>query len=138
MREAVLLVSDAIYSALRNHFICPENGALSPHTSGGQILPETSLIVWSPLRYSYAYFLLMLQNRAMLDIIPESLIQQIASEAIMASGNLSAIRKASPYCVKLMDSYCVGCGLLIAARIKERLHECPVYFRYEQPQTRAS
>jgi hypothetical protein len=87
----------------------------------------------------------MLQNRAMLDIIPESLIQQIASEAIMASGNLSAIRKASPYCVKLMESYCVGCGLLIAASplrrvltIMERLHECPVYFRYEQPQTRAS
>lgn len=42
-----------------------------------QILPETNLIVWSPLRYPYAYFLLMLLNRAVADIIPESLIHKL-------------------------------------------------------------
>jgi hypothetical protein len=39
----------------------------------------------------------------------------------------------------LVASYCKGCGLLIAASPKrktldvmERVHECPVYFHYEQ------
>jgi hypothetical protein len=57
----------------------------------------------------------------------------------------SAIRKASSYCVRLIESYCVGCGLLIAASprrqvlaIMEKLHECPVYFHYGQPEKRAS
>jgi len=38
---------------------------------------------------------------------------------------------------KLIESYCPACGLLIAAsprpevlRILERIHACPVYFRY--------
>ena len=51
------------------------------------------------------------------------------------------VRKASPYCAKLTESYCAGCGLLIAASpfrkvlaIMENLHQCPVYFHYPQPQ----
>jgi hypothetical protein len=39
----------------------------------------------------------------------------------------------------LVASYCKGCGLLIAASptrktldVMENLHECPVYFHYEQ------
>ena len=63
----------------------------------------------------------------------------------MASDPSSSVRKASPHCVKLIESYCVACGLLIAASprrrilaVMEKLHECPVYFRYEHPHTRAS
>lgn len=63
----------------------------------------------------------------------------------MVSSHPTSMRKASPYCLKLIESYCLGCGLLIAASprrrillVMERLHECPVYFRYEQPQERAS
>ena len=48
-------------------------------------------------------------------------------------------RKVSPYSQRLLESYCPGCGLLIAASpsrkilaIMERLHTCPVYFRYSQ------
>lgn len=50
-----------------------------------------------------------------------------------------AVRKASPYHVRLIESYCLGCGLLIAASPRdkilatmERLHMCPVYFRRGQ------
>jgi hypothetical protein len=63
----------------------------------------------------------------------------------MASGDFRAFRKASPYCVRLIESYCHGCGLLIAASprrrvltIMEKLHHCPVYFRYPQRLPRAS
>jgi hypothetical protein len=65
-------------------------------------------------------------------------------ESNMASGHPFSTRKASPYCVKLIESYCVACGLLIAASprrrilaVMEKLHECPVYFHYEQPLKRA-
>jgi len=54
-------------------------------------------------------------------------------------------RKASPYSKKLIESYCSACGLLIAASprrqvlaIMEKLHRCPVYFRYPQKIRRAS
>jgi len=47
------------------------------------------------------------------------------------------LRKSNPYAPRLIESYCPGCGLLIAASpskkvlaIMERLHVCPVYFRY--------
>jgi hypothetical protein len=57
----------------------------------------------------------------------------------------TSIRKASPYCAKLIESYCLACGLLIAAgpqrrvlAVMERLHTCPVYFHYPQPLKRAS
>jgi len=63
----------------------------------------------------------------------------------MASGHSSSIRKTNPHSVKLIESYCLACGLLIAASprrrilaVMEKLHECPVYFRYEQPLKRAS
>jgi hypothetical protein len=55
------------------------------------------------------------------------------------------VRRASPFCARLIESYCAGCGLLIAASplrnilsIMERLHECPVYFHYPQSEKRAS
>lgn len=57
----------------------------------------------------------------------------------MTSGHAAAIRKASPFCRKLIESYCVACGLLIAASprsrtlsVMEKLHICPVYFNYSQ------
>lgn len=63
----------------------------------------------------------------------------------MVSSDPSSTRKASPYCVKLIESYCVSCGLLIAASprrriltVMEKLHQCPVYFHYPQPLKRAS
>jgi hypothetical protein len=66
-------------------------------------------------------------------------------ESNMASGHPSSTRKASPHSVKLIESYCVACGLLIAASprrrilaVMEKLHECPVYFHYEQRLKRAS
>ena len=49
----------------------------------------------------------------------------------------SVIRKPNAFCARLIESYCFGCGLLIAASprigilsVMERLHTCPVYFRY--------
>ncbi len=63
----------------------------------------------------------------------------------MVSSHPTSVRKASPYCVKLIESYCLACGLLIAASprrkilgVMEKLHQCPVYFHYEQPLKRAS
>jgi 5-methylcytosine-specific restriction endonuclease McrA len=63
----------------------------------------------------------------------------------MASGDVPPFRKASPYCARLVESYCHTCGLLIAASpqrrvlaIMERLHRCPVYFRYPRRMSRAS
>jgi hypothetical protein len=63
----------------------------------------------------------------------------------MAFSHPSATRKASPHCAKLIESYCHGCGLLIAASprrrvlaLMEKLHQCPVYFHYPQPVKRAS
>jgi hypothetical protein len=48
-------------------------------------------------------------------------------------------RKISPYSAKLVESYCPGCELLIAASpsrkildTMEKLHDCPVHFRYPQ------
>ncbi len=48
-------------------------------------------------------------------------------------------RKAAPFAVGLVASYCKGCGLLIAASprrktldVMETLHHCPVYFHYHQ------
>ena len=55
------------------------------------------------------------------------------------SVNLHPIRKVNPYAFRLLESYCPGCGLLIAASpsrkilaVMEKLHVCPVYFRYSQ------
>lgn len=49
------------------------------------------------------------------------------------------LRIASQFSPKLMESYCPGCGLLIAASpfprvlsVMETLHSCPVYFHYDQ------
>jgi hypothetical protein len=62
----------------------------------------------------------------------------------MVSSHPTSVRKASPYCIKLIESYCLACGLLIAASprrkilgVMEKLHKCPVYFHYEQPLKRA-
>jgi len=48
-------------------------------------------------------------------------------------------RRASPFAVGLVESYCEGCGLLIAASprrktldVMEKVHKCPVYFHYPQ------
>jgi hypothetical protein len=48
-----------------------------------------------------------------------------------------SVFKVNPRHPKLVESYCPSCGLLIAAsprpevlRILERIHACPVYFRY--------
>jgi hypothetical protein len=75
----------------------------------------------------------------------QSLSSKNCIEGNMASSHPFSIRKTSPYCVKLLESYCVGCGLLIAASprrqilaIMEKLHECPVYFHYPQQERRAS
>jgi hypothetical protein len=50
-----------------------------------------------------------------------------------------SLLKLNPRHPKLIESYCPGCGLLIAAsprhevlRILERIHACPVYFRYSK------
>ena len=58
----------------------------------------------------------------------------------MPSGHPFSTRNVNPLCVKLIESYCKGCGLLIAASPRrrilafmEKLHRCPVYFHYEQP-----
>jgi hypothetical protein len=63
-----------------------------------------------------------------------------ASNFAMSVGPNSPVRKASPYCARLIESYCAGCGLLIAASpsrrvlsVMENLHQCPVYFQYPQP-----
>jgi hypothetical protein len=63
----------------------------------------------------------------------------------MPSSHPFSTRKVSSSCARLIESYCIGCGLLIAASpkrkilaIMEKLHECPVYFHYEQPLKRAS
>jgi len=51
--------------------------------------------------------------------------------------NKHGIRKVSAHTPKLVESYCPGCELLIAASpfswvltLMEKLHRCPVYFRY--------
>jgi len=50
-----------------------------------------------------------------------------------------SVLKVNPSHPKLIESYCPACGLLIAAsprpevlRIFERIHACPVYFRYQK------
>ncbi len=50
-----------------------------------------------------------------------------------------SVLKVNPRHPKLIESYCPACGLLIAAsprpqvlRILERIHICPVYFRYQK------
>jgi hypothetical protein len=55
-----------------------------------------------------------------------------------SDGKLS-LWKVNPHHTKLMEIYCPGCGLLIAAsprpevlRILERIHVCPVYFQYRK------
>lgn len=57
----------------------------------------------------------------------------------LAPSNPHVIRKPNASLPKLIESYCPGCGLLIAASpsrkilgIMEKLHACPVYFRYPQ------
>jgi len=62
----------------------------------------------------------------------------------MSFGSNTAVRKASPHCAKLIESYCAVCGLLIAASpfreiltLMENLHHCPVYFRYPRRLNRA-
>jgi hypothetical protein len=79
-----------------------------------------------------------------LERIPESLLESTASDFNMRAGHPSAIRKASPFCAKLIESYCAHCGLLIAASprrrvlsVMEKIHACPVYFFYPQPLKRA-
>jgi hypothetical protein len=51
-----------------------------------------------------------------------------------------AVLKVNPHHPQLIEAYCPGCGLLIAAsfrpevlRILERIHACPVYFTYSGP-----
>jgi hypothetical protein len=60
-----------------------------------------------------------------------------ASNVGMRHRASGALRKANPHSLRLIESYCEGCGLLIAASprtqilaVIERLHTCPVYFRY--------
>jgi len=50
-----------------------------------------------------------------------------------------SVRVVTWFAVGLVASYCKGCGLLIAASprrktldIMETLHQCPVYFHYDQ------
>jgi len=52
---------------------------------------------------------------------------------------LAIRRRANPFAVGLVESYCEGCGLLIAASprrktldVMEKVHTCPVYFHYTQ------
>lgn len=61
---------------------------------------------------------------------------------VMPSSGKPARHKTSLYCARLIESYCEGCGLLIAASplaavltTMERLHVCPVYFRYPLPRS---
>lgn len=51
----------------------------------------------------------------------------------------TAVRKVNMACATLIESYCKGCGLLIAAsprmqilKVMERIHTCPVYCCYAQ------
>ena len=53
----------------------------------------------------------------------------------MSISHPTSVRKASPYCVKLIESYCLACGLLIAASprrrilaVMERLYRVPGVF----------
>jgi len=57
--------------------------------------------------------------------------------AVTRSDGKFSVFKMNPYHPKLIEAYCPGCGLLIAAsprpdvlRILERIHACPVYFQY--------
>jgi hypothetical protein len=56
---------------------------------------------------------------------------------ISRSSSKLSVFKVNPHHPKLIESYCPACGLLIAAsprpevlRILERIHACPVYFKY--------
>lgn len=57
----------------------------------------------------------------------------------------AAIRKVNIGCAALIESYCKGCGLLIAAsprthilKVMESIHRCPVYCCYQQSVMRSS
>jgi hypothetical protein len=72
----------------------------------------------------------------------QSLCSGIRIEVVMSPSGRPAHRKASLYCARLLESYCEGCGLLIAASplatiltVMERMHVCPVYFRYPPQQS---
>jgi len=55
----------------------------------------------------------------------------------LGSSTQRAIHRINVRIPRLVESYCEGCGLLIAASpskkilaVMEKLHKCPVYFRY--------
>jgi hypothetical protein len=57
----------------------------------------------------------------------------------------TAVRKVNLACTTLIESYCKGCGLLIAAsprthilKIMESIHACPVYCCYAQSALRSA
>lgn len=57
----------------------------------------------------------------------------------------TAVRKVNIGCAALIESYCKGCGLLIAAsprthilKVMESIHICPVYCCYAQSTVRSS
>jgi hypothetical protein len=57
----------------------------------------------------------------------------------------TAVRKMNIGCAALIESYCKGCGLLIAAsprthilKVMEGIHTCPVYCCYAQSGLRSA
>jgi len=57
----------------------------------------------------------------------------------MAAWQMHCVRKTSPQTPKIIESYCSGCGLLVAASpsprilaMIEELHQCPVCFRVSE------
>jgi hypothetical protein len=117
---------------------------VSDHFAWSRFLPEATTTAWPAFHLP---LLLVVDANRFEDGSHNSRVSAFRNriEGNMASGRPSSIRKASPHSAKLIESYCVACGLLIAASPRrriltamEKLHECPVYFHYEQPLKRAS
>lgn len=86
------------------------------------------------------------------DIVMMPVMRQVGTEQLFRSGVSESIvriitrvvlypshpyRKLSRYSARLIESYCPSCELLIAASprkqildVMERLHHCPVHYRY--------
>jgi hypothetical protein len=141
MRQAMLSVPDFVNPALGNNFIRAKPGLVHRFLWSGFYQKQARCLGRHfrilPIKYD--------ASRWRAASIIQCLCSRKSHRNNMPSGHPFSTRRVNPFSLTLIKSYCKGCGLLIAASLRrrilvvmEKLHECPVYFHYEQPLRRAS